>query len=153
MGYRNSEGFYDPTAGAAIDNVMREDEIRQERQRRHEEEIVSRPTVYIASKYAGDVTRNIKVAKLACRFAVKHGYRPLAAHLLYPRFMNDKDPEERLVGTMFGIAMLQGCDEVWVITEDDAHKEISEGMQREIDEAMNLGIPVRYFSTKEIIHG
>ena len=50
MGYRNSEGFYDPTAGAAIDNVMREDEIRQERQRRHEEEIVSRPTVYIASK-------------------------------------------------------------------------------------------------------
>lgn len=59
--------------------------------------------VYIASPYAGDVEKNIAFAKAVCRYAVKRGCTPVAAHLLYPQLLDDSSPEER------GILMEGGC--------------------------------------------
>ena len=46
--YRNSEGYADPTAGAALSRMMKE--FRQEQKRRYADK--NRKKVYVASKYA-----------------------------------------------------------------------------------------------------
>ena len=84
-----------------------------------------------------ELFHNLELASLACRYAVQHGCNPMAPHLLIPAFLDDTDAEERKVGIELGIDWLMNCDELWVIGE-----RISEGMQNEIDMALDLDIPV-----------
>lgn len=133
--YRNSEGYSDPTAGMAMSRVMRE--YRQKQKRRFADR--NRRKIYVASKYAGDTEKNTKAAIAYCRRVIDSGYMPVASHLLYPQMLDDNVPEERELGCLFGLALLAVCDEVW------AFGEISSGMEREIEEAKRLRIPVRYF--------
>ena len=51
MGYRNGEGYADPTAGAAMSLVMKE--YRQKQKQRFLDR--HRKKIYVASKYAGDI--------------------------------------------------------------------------------------------------
>jgi len=143
--YRNSEGYSDPTAGAAMGNIMRE--YRKERRKiyRRETEIKSRPKIYIVSKYAGDVENNVLSAIRFCKYAIKKGKMPIAAHLLYPQMLDDGNPAEREIGTMFGIALLEMCDEVWCFGN-----ELSSGMEREIKEAKRIGKPSKYFKSEVV---
>lgn len=94
--------------------------------------------VYIASPYAGDVEKNMEFAKAACRYAVAKGHTPIAVHLMYPRFLNDGDPEERSKGLRMGLRVLLSCDELWLCGEH-----LSIGMQEEKEFAEKLGIPIR----------
>ena len=82
--YRNGEGYYDPTAGAVIRKILREERYPKKPQRPF------RPLVFICSPYAGDITHNVENARRYCRFAVAKGYIPIAPHLLFPQFMNDR---------------------------------------------------------------
>jgi hypothetical protein len=68
----------------------------------------------------------------------------LAPHLLFPQFLDEFDPEQRERGLAFGIALLDKCDELWVCGDV-----ISRGMAAEIEEAKNIGIPIKYFSKQE----
>lgn len=92
--------------------------------------------VYIASPYAGDVKRNVAFAKAACRYAAASGCTPVAVHLMYPQFLDDRVPEEREQGTRMGLRVLAACDELWLCGE-----RVSAGMQAEKTEAERLGIP------------
>lgn len=94
--------------------------------------------VYIASPYAGDVEKNVEFAKSACRYAVAEGHTPIAVHLMYPRFLNDEDPEERSKGLRMGLRVLLACDELWLCGDH-----LSIGMQEEKEFAEKLGIPIR----------
>jgi hypothetical protein len=99
---------------------------------------MSRPDakrVFICSRYAGDIERNIATALALCRMAVEAGCAPFAPHLIYTRFLNDADPGERELGISLGLRFMEICDEVWVYTGDG----ISEGMQCEITHARRLG--------------
>lgn len=111
--YRNSEGYADPTAGAALGQIMKE--YRQECKKtwKRENELRSRSKVYVVSRYAGDIDKNVLAAIQYCRFVIDKGKMPIAAHLLYPQILDDSIPSEREIGTMFGIALLEMCDEVW----------------------------------------
>lgn len=133
--YRNSEGYYDPTAGAALSHVMKE--YRVKKRKLYAEK--NRRKVYVASKYAGDTEANVNAAIGYCRMAVRKGYLPVASHLLYPQILDDSNPKERELGLMFGLALLAVCDEVWVFGD------VSPGMAREIGEAKRLKKKVRYF--------
>ena len=133
----------DPTAEAAIANVMREYRAEQRAKYRRQAEIKQRPKVYVVSKYAGEVSNNVEKAREYCRFVAKAKRIPVASHLIYPQFLNDDDPAEREIGTMFGMALLAICDEVWVFG-----KEHSTGMQAEIIEARRLGKPIRFVTEK-----
>lgn len=75
MGYRNGEGYADPTAGAAMSLVMKEYRQRQKQRflDRH------RKKVYVASKYAGDVSANTKEALKHCRYVIADG-APVPVH-------------------------------------------------------------------------
>lgn len=143
--YRNSEGYADPTAGAALGQIMKE--YRQERREtwKRENEIKSRPKVYVVSRYAGDIENNVLSAIRYCKFVITQGKMPIAAHLLYPQIVDDNVPAEREIGTMFGIALLEMCDEVWCFG-----KELSSGMEREIKEAKCLGKPIKYFNSEVV---
>ena len=132
--YRNSEGYADPTAGAAMRQMMKE---YRQRQKQHYAD-KNRRKVYVASRYAGDVEANVKAAIRYCRLAIDRGYMPVASHLLYPQILRDDDPVERELGILFGLALLRDCDEVWVFGE------VSPGVAREIEEAKRLQKRIRF---------
>lgn len=93
--------------------------------------------VYIASPYAGDVEKNVRFARAACRYAVAQGATPVAPHLLYPQILEDSNPAERDTGIRMGLRLLEVCDELWLCGD-----QISQGMQGELTAAGQLGIPV-----------
>ena len=132
--YRNSEGYADPTAGAAMRQMMKE---YRQRQKQHYAD-KNRRKVYVASRYAGDVDTNVKNAIRYCRLVIDRGYMPIASHLLYPQILRDDDPVERELGMLFGLALLRDCDEVWVFGE------VSPGVAREIEEAKRLQKRIRF---------
>lgn len=133
--YRNSEGYYDPTAGEALGRIMREKHRKQDKYRRK---------VYVASKYKGDIDRNVKAAIGYSQIVIEKGYMPVVSHLMYPQILDDNDPEERRLGLSFGLALLRVCDEVWVFGE------VSEGMAQEIREARRLQKRIRFIKETEI---
>ena len=104
--------------------------------------------VYICSPYTGDIEENTKRAIRYCRFAIDNGYMPVASHLLYPQMLDDNNPDERKLGIIFGIKLLEKCREVWVFKNPG--KELSLGMHKEVDAAKNRRIPIRYFTADMI---
>ncbi len=138
--YKNREGYSDPTAGAAVGNMMKE--YRQARKRvwQRQNEMKNRKKVYVASRYAGNTAKNTAAALDYCRYVIQKNCIPVASHILYAAsgMLNDSSEEERELGLMFGLALLAVCDEVWVFGE------VSSGMQQEIIEAKKLGKNVRY---------
>ena len=98
--------------------------------------------VFICSRFRGDYEQNIEVAKRFLRFAINQGVAPYAPHLLYPQCLDDTNPIEREIGISSGIAFLDACDELWFI---DYPSGPSEGMQKEIEWAVQKGIRIRCF--------
>lgn len=133
--YKNNEGYADPTAGSAMSQIMKE--YRQKQKKRYADK--NRRKIYVASRYAGDVDANVAAAVTYCRRVIDEGHMPVASHLLYPRILNDKNPKERELGLLFGLALLRMCDEVWVFGE------VSQGVAQEIEEAKRLKKQIRYF--------
>ena len=95
--------------------------------------------VFISSPYAGDIESNVAKARQYCRDAVAKGVNPIAPHLFYPQFLEDKSPKERKAGLTLGLDLLSLCDEIWVYGQP------SPGMQAEIALAEKHGIPIRHF--------
>ena len=94
--------------------------------------------VYVCSRYAGATAKNVAVAQRLCRKLVEAGRAPFAPHLLYPRFLADRNPAERELGIACGLTFMEACDEVWVYSADG----MSSGMRREVGHAIRLGKPV-----------
>lgn len=127
----NAERYYDPTAYEALSAIEKEERALR----------AFRPIVYICSPYAGDVEANVQAAQRYSRFAVDRGYIPIAPHLLFPQFLNDKIPQERQLGLFFGNALMSKCSEVWVFGS-----RISAGMEAEIKRAKWKNYRLRYFT-------
>lgn len=101
------------------------------------------PVVYICSKYSGDTTHNTEMARRYSRYAVDQGCIPLAPHLLLPQFLSEET--ERELAISIDLRILSLCQELWVCGD-----EMSEGMQRELEQATMAGMPVRYIKEEEI---
>ncbi len=93
--------------------------------------------IYIASPLRGDYDRNIRQAAQYCENACSLGVIAFAPHLYFTQLYNDTIAEEREKGLEMGLAMLEKCEELWVM---GTH--ISQGMRGEIDRAKELGIPI-----------
>ena len=127
----NAERYSDPTAYEALSAIEKEEKALR----------AFRPIVYICSPYAGDVEKNVEAAQKYSRFAVDKGYIPIAPHLLFPQFLNDRNPKERQLGLFFGNALMSKCSEVWVFGS-----RISAGMEDEIKRARWKNYRLRYFT-------
>ena len=128
----NSEGYYDPTVYEALSNIEKEEKAARR---------VYRPLVYICSPYAGDIERNVNMARIYSRFAVRNTCIPLAPHLLFPQFMDDGIPAERELALFMEWCCFTKCEQVWVFGSV-----ISAGMRAEIEKAEKKNILVRYFT-------
>ena len=128
----NSEGYPDPTTYGALSNIEKETKAAR----------VYGPMVYVCSQFSGDVSGNIANARKYSRFAVEHGYIPIAPHLLFPQFLNDNDLRSRELGLHFGNVLMNHCTEVWVFGES-----ISSGMDAEIRRAKRKKYRLRYFGS------
>lgn len=146
--YHNSEGYFDPTAGAAITNCVRKE--RSDRRKaarkayakaRAQDRAEKRAIVYICSRYAGDIANNVAAAQKYCKYAVDRGCVPFAPHLLFPQFLNDADPAERELGLAFGNIFMGKCRELWIFGS-----ELSAGMQAEYNHALEKGFKIRFFT-------
>jgi hypothetical protein len=128
-----------PTAYEALTNIQREERDIK----------VFRPIVYVCSPYSGNVEANVEAARKYCRFAVDAGYLPIAPHLLYPQFLNDRNAFERKLGIRFGDILMDRCSEVWAFGS-----QISAGMKAEISRAQRKGYTLRFFDAecKEVTH-
>lgn len=124
--YKNQEGYADPTAGAAMTQIVKE--ARQ-----------WSPLVYICSPFSGDPPGNTEKAKRYSRFAVDQGAIPLAPHLLLPLYM--KENSERGLAMFMDMVFLGRCEEIWVFGSN-----WSEGMQAEIAKAKKRKMKIRYFT-------
>lgn len=91
--------------------------------------------VYLASPLRGDYDRNIKNAVEYSRLASECGVLPLAPHIIFSQWCNDTIPQQREQGLKLGLALLEKCEELWVMGT-----EISQGMQGEIHFAQEHGI-------------
>lgn len=129
--FKNAEGYADPTAYGALCAIEREEKALR----------AFRPIVYICSPYVGDIENNSAAARRYCRFAVEAGCIPIAPHLFFTQFLDDRNPKERELGLFFGNALLSKCAEMWVFGDH-----ISQGMAAEIKRATWKGHRIRYFS-------
>ena len=103
----------------------------------HARRVTGNPVIYVCSPFAGDMKVNAAKAEIYCRYVWNQGGIPLAPHLLFPRFMDDTDQEERTAGLEMARKLLALCAEVWVFGD-----RISTGMAAEIAEASAKGIPI-----------
>ena len=129
----NAEGYHDPTPHAALTNISGEEKAAAK--------AAFKPLVYICSPFSGDIKNNNKRTRAFCRFALDKGNIPLAPHLMFPQFMNDKDEKERELAIFMDIILMGKCQEVWVLGDV-----ISRGMSIEIEKAKKRRQPIRYFN-------
>lgn len=99
--------------------------------------------VYICGPYSGDVEANVKLAREFSAYALGFDVMPIAPHLLFPQFMDDKVPSEREKAMNFNRQIFDGCSELWVLLGESG---ISRGMEVEIGWAEREGKAIRYFS-------
>ena len=95
--------------------------------------------VYVISPLAGDIEKNRNKAIEYCKYVIAKGFMPIASHVFYPPMLNDDIPEERAIGTSFGLSLLADCDEAWCFGD-----RVSKGMAAELEEAKRLDIPITY---------
>ena len=132
MGKYNAEGYFDPTAYAALKRIERERKKRNN----------YRPRVFICSPYESDDRSNSTKAKEYCRFAISEGYSPYCPHLFFNQFLNDEDKKEQELGLRMGMIFLDCCSQVWVFGSS-----FTAGMRQEIDRAKRYSKPIRFFTT------
>jgi len=128
----NAEGYYDSTAYLALKSIQKEEKKKSR---------IYRPLVFICSKFAGDVERNVYNARRYSKFAVDNNVIPIAPHLLFPQFMDDNNPAQRELGIFFGLVLMNKCEAVWVFGSTP-----SNGMSIEIAKAKKRNLPIRYFN-------
>ena len=95
--------------------------------------------IYVCSPLSGDYGNNIEKAKNYSRLVVLRGFIPVTPHIYFTQFLDDSNPSEREIGVTLALQCLRYCDELWIFGGY-----ISEGMNKEIELANHLKIPIHY---------
>ena len=98
--------------------------------------------IFICSPYQGNIEENKKKAAYYAKIVAKAGNVPIAPHIYFPTFLDEKNPNERMTGIAMGLELMDICDEVYVFGF-----EITEGMKFELDHAKETRKPVRLYDT------
>jgi hypothetical protein len=104
-----------------------------------------RRCVCIESPLSGDYERNVRYADAAMADALKRGEAPFLGHLLYPRVLDDRAPEDRDAGIEAHVSWLLRADAVIAYVDFG----ITTGMKLAIERALAEHIPVEERSLGE----
>lgn len=96
-------------------------------------------TIYVCSRFRGDVNKNKQLAKEYCKEIISCGFLPIAPHIYFTEFMDDNNKEERELAFKFNKLLIDFCDELWVYGQ-----EISQGMLIEINYAKEKNKRIKY---------
>lgn len=129
----NNEGYPDPTAHDALSRIPQT--------KRQASDPNYRAIVFVCSPFAGDIEQNVQNAIRFCQYTLSRNRFPFAPHLLFPRFLDDRVPEQRDMGLKYGRIFMKFCKEVWVFGST-----FSRGMESEISIAKHWNKPVRFFT-------
>jgi len=83
--------------------------------------------IFVCSQFQGD-KENLEKAKKYCRMLVDMGYIPIAPHVYFSQFMDDRNPEDRRRALEMNKKLLEFCDELWIFGD-----KITDGMKEEIE--------------------
>lgn len=83
--------------------------------------------IFICSPLRGDVENNMFFAKCRCREEIYKGNLPIAPHLYFTQFLDDKKEEDRKLGIEMGLELMDMCDDLRV-----CGNKVTEGMEKEI---------------------
>jgi hypothetical protein len=104
--------------------------------------VADRLVVYVASPLSApdpDTAALYRAYALAAmRDSLEAREAPILPHVMYPRVLDDGDPDGRATGMEAGLALLEACEALIVYTD----RGISEGMRAEMAHAERCGIPV-----------
>lgn len=95
------------------------------------------PIVYVCHPFADDPAENARRVLAICRRLATERVLPVGPHIYLPQFLDEKIQRDEALAMCLRLVEL--CAEVRVFGEVVTH-----GMQREIDHAIGLGIPVRF---------
>jgi len=104
----------------------------------------TRKRVFICSALRGSASNEYKALQYS-KYAVRKGVSPYTPHVFLTRFLDDSIESERLAGMECGQAFLPSCHELWAFT---VAGRISSGMRGEVEAALDLSIPVRWFAVE-----
>ena len=85
--------------------------------------------ISLESPFASDPIENIHYAYECCKDSIAKGESPYASHLLFPQFLDDKDPAARAAGLRLSDAWRHKADKIVFYTD----KGWSAGMQHALD--------------------
>ena len=95
--------------------------------------------IYMAHKVSGDVENNLAKAKLWLRWIEKHhDVAVVASWITECEVWDDDNLEHRAAGLRRDFAVIERCDELWLMGD-----RVSDGMKKETDHAEKHGLVVR----------
>lgn len=94
-----------------------------------------KPAIYVCSPLAGEIAKNIQLARTYSETVSKIGGVPFAPHIT--EMFDDQIPKQREMGISYGIDLLKRADELWIFGN-----RISSGMMNEIAVAKKIDIPI-----------
>ena len=68
--------------------------------------------IFICSPYQGNIEENKKKAAYYAKIVSKAGNVPVAPHIYFPTFLDEKNPNERMTGIEMGLELMDTCDMV-----------------------------------------
>ena len=86
-----------------------------------------RKYIYVCSPLKGDIEGNRNKAIKYCSHVADQGHIPIAPHVYFTTFLDDRNKDHRALGLAFGLDILKKCDELWIFGDH-----ISDGMRAEI---------------------
>ena len=94
--------------------------------------------VYICAPLRGDVEKNIEFARQKAQEVFQSGDIPICPHLMFPPIADPGNPVQDQAAREMGLKLLESCQEIRV-----CGSERTEGMWAEIQQAMDLEIPIK----------
>lgn len=98
--------------------------------------------VFICSPFRGNIEENTKRARYYARITAGAKEIPIAPHLYFPTFLDEKNFSERMKGIEMGLELMDLCDKVYVFGF-----EITDGMKFELAHAKETNKPVWLYDT------
>lgn len=129
---RNGEGYYDPTAGAALQNVMKQTTGKY----------VSWPgqLIYICTDSPTMSYADVQQLENLCIYATEQGAHPVAPLLFYSELYDLRDRVQRAHVQRLTRSWFRQCSEVWIIGDHRPY-----GLRKELMRAMRKGKTIRHF--------
>ena len=110
--------------------------------------------VFVCSPFHGfttdDIESNVGRARIICRALVLADHLPIAPHLYFPQFMDDKVAAERDTGIARGHQLMRLCRAVVKWWPSDT--EIGGGMESDLQRAAELDLPVLHLRLFAALH-